>query len=139
MTTTVMLKKVLCGTEVSIVQEGIPEMIPAEMCHLGWRESLVVAIAIPVKPARGCQGSKLHRVRFLLEVTWRVKLWNAVQELSSILNQGHTTIFIATNKIEIAVLVPVDGGRRDHLEVHREVLARGGLQTHAERILRLRA
>jgi uncharacterized protein YndB with AHSA1/START domain len=41
MQVTVMLKKVLCGTEVSIVQEGIPEVIPVEMCYLGWQESLV--------------------------------------------------------------------------------------------------
>ena len=40
MTTTVTLKKVLCGTELTVVQEGIPEMIPMEMCYLGWRESL---------------------------------------------------------------------------------------------------
>lgn len=40
MQTTVTLKKVLCGTEVSIVQEGIPEVIPVEMCYLGWQESL---------------------------------------------------------------------------------------------------
>ena len=40
MTTTVQLKKVSCGTEISIVQEGIPEAIPAEMCYLGWQESL---------------------------------------------------------------------------------------------------
>ena len=38
---TVTLKKVLCGTEVNIVQEGIPEVIPAEMCYLGWQESLL--------------------------------------------------------------------------------------------------
>ncbi len=37
---TVALKKVLCGTEVSIVQEGLPEVIPVEMCYLGWQESL---------------------------------------------------------------------------------------------------
>jgi uncharacterized protein YndB with AHSA1/START domain len=42
MKTTVMLKAVACGTEVSIVQEGIPEMIPTEMCVLGWQESLVL-------------------------------------------------------------------------------------------------
>jgi uncharacterized protein YndB with AHSA1/START domain len=42
MMTTVDLKKVSCGTEVSIVQEGIPEMIPVEMCYLGWQESLVL-------------------------------------------------------------------------------------------------
>ena len=37
---TVSLKAVSCGTEISIVQEGIPEVIPVEMCHLGWQESL---------------------------------------------------------------------------------------------------
>jgi uncharacterized protein YndB with AHSA1/START domain len=37
---TITLKKVLCGTDVSIVQEGIPEVIPVEMCYLGWQESL---------------------------------------------------------------------------------------------------
>jgi uncharacterized protein YndB with AHSA1/START domain len=42
MKTTVTLKAVSCGTEVSIVQEGIPEMIPTEMCVLGWQESLVL-------------------------------------------------------------------------------------------------
>ena len=42
MTTTVTLRPVACGTELSIVQEGIPEMIPVEMCHLGWQESLAL-------------------------------------------------------------------------------------------------
>ncbi|MDN3922751.1 SRPBCC family protein [Roseateles violae] len=41
MQTTVELKQVSCGTEISVVQEGIPEMIPTEMCYLGWQESLV--------------------------------------------------------------------------------------------------
>ena len=40
MITTVWLKKVVCGTEIKITQEGIPEAIPAEMCYLGWQESL---------------------------------------------------------------------------------------------------
>lgn len=40
MTTTISLKQVKCGTEVNITQEGIPEMIPVEMCYLGWQESL---------------------------------------------------------------------------------------------------
>ena len=40
MVTTVTLKPVLCGTELSVVQEGIPAVIPVEMCHLGWQESL---------------------------------------------------------------------------------------------------
>ena len=40
MITTVWLKEVQCGTDIKITQEGIPEMIPAEMCYLGWQESL---------------------------------------------------------------------------------------------------
>lgn len=40
MITSVWLKKVSCGTELKIIQEGIPEMIPFEMCYLGWQESL---------------------------------------------------------------------------------------------------
>ncbi len=38
--TTVSLKSVVCGTEMVITQEGIPEAIPVEMCYLGWQESL---------------------------------------------------------------------------------------------------
>ena len=40
MKTTITLRQVSCGTELNIVQEGVPEMIPAEACHLGWQESL---------------------------------------------------------------------------------------------------
>jgi len=42
MTVTVSLKKVLVGTEVNIVQQGIPDVIPAEACVLGWQESLTL-------------------------------------------------------------------------------------------------
>lgn len=40
MQTAVALKKVSCGTEVNIVQDGLPDVIPAEACYLGWQESL---------------------------------------------------------------------------------------------------
>lgn len=40
MTTSIWLKKVSCGTELKAVQENIPSVIPAEMCYLGWQESL---------------------------------------------------------------------------------------------------
>lgn len=40
MKTTVSLQAVSCGTELNVVQEGIPEAIPAESCYLGWQESL---------------------------------------------------------------------------------------------------
>lgn len=40
MITTVTLQKVSCGTELKIVQENIPDIIPVEMCYLGWQESL---------------------------------------------------------------------------------------------------
>jgi uncharacterized protein YndB with AHSA1/START domain len=42
MQTTITLKKVSCGTELSVVQEGIPEVLPTEGCYLGWQESLVL-------------------------------------------------------------------------------------------------
>jgi uncharacterized protein YndB with AHSA1/START domain len=40
MQTTITLKKVSCGTEMNVVQEGIPAVIPTEACYLGWQESL---------------------------------------------------------------------------------------------------
>ncbi|WP_077033911.1 SRPBCC family protein [Pelomonas sp. KK5] len=40
MQTTITLREVFCGTEFTAVQEGIPDMIPPEMCYLGWQESL---------------------------------------------------------------------------------------------------
>ena len=42
MQVTVTLKKVSVGTELAIVQEGIPDVIPAEACYLGWQESLTL-------------------------------------------------------------------------------------------------
>jgi uncharacterized protein YndB with AHSA1/START domain len=49
MRTTISMKPVLCGTEVNIVQEGLPEAIPLEMCYLGWQESLA-QLATLVEP-----------------------------------------------------------------------------------------
>ncbi|MCG3116061.1 MAG: SRPBCC family protein [Candidatus Manganitrophus sp. SA1] len=42
MQVTISLKKVSCGTELNIVQEGIPDVIPLESCYLGWQESLTL-------------------------------------------------------------------------------------------------
>ena len=42
MRTTVTLKAVSCGTEVSIAQEGVPDVIPVEACYLGWQDSLAL-------------------------------------------------------------------------------------------------
>jgi len=39
---TINLKKVSCGTELSITQEGVPDVIPADACYLGWQESLAL-------------------------------------------------------------------------------------------------
>ena len=52
---TITLKKVSCGTEVNITQEGVPDIIPAEGCYLGWQESLallakLVEAEIPDEP-----------------------------------------------------------------------------------------
>src|SRR5262245_7337792 len=55
MQVTVTFKKVSCGTEVNITQEGVPDVIPAEACYLGWQESLallakLVEAEIPDEP-----------------------------------------------------------------------------------------
>jgi len=42
MLTTVSLSAVSCGTELRVVQEGLPEVIPVEACYLGWQESLTL-------------------------------------------------------------------------------------------------
>lgn len=57
MRVTISLRPVSCGTELRIVQEGIPEVIPVEACHLGWQESLqllaqLVEAEIPSAPAQ---------------------------------------------------------------------------------------
>ena len=46
MTVTITLKKVSVGTELKIVQEGIPDAIPAEACSLGWQESLALLASL---------------------------------------------------------------------------------------------
>jgi uncharacterized protein YndB with AHSA1/START domain len=55
MQTTISIRQVSCGVELSIVQEGIPEVIPTEACYLGWQESLallaqLVEAEIPENP-----------------------------------------------------------------------------------------
>jgi uncharacterized protein YndB with AHSA1/START domain len=49
MQTTIVLRAVSCGTEVEVVQEGLPSAIPPEHCHLGWQESLSL-LALLVEP-----------------------------------------------------------------------------------------
>lgn len=55
MTVTIALRKVLCGTELQVTQEGVPDVIPAEMCYLGWQESLTL-LAQLVEPEIPDQG-----------------------------------------------------------------------------------
>lgn len=52
MTTSIWIKEVVCGTELKIIQEGIPAVIPTEMCYLGWQESLdkLTKLVEPVIP-----------------------------------------------------------------------------------------
>jgi len=49
MRVTISLKAASCGTELNVVQEGIPDVIPVEMCYLGWQESLTL-LAMLVEP-----------------------------------------------------------------------------------------
>ena len=55
MTKTISLKAVSCGTELHILHEGIPDMIPAEACYLGWQESLTL-LAQLVEPTIPDEG-----------------------------------------------------------------------------------
>ena len=55
MQVTISLRKVLCGTEIEIIQEGVPAVIPAEFCYAGWQESLqllalLIEAEIPDEP-----------------------------------------------------------------------------------------
>ena len=52
MTTTVHFNKVICGISIQILQEGIPSVIPIELCYLGWQESLekLIRLVEPVIP-----------------------------------------------------------------------------------------
>jgi uncharacterized protein YndB with AHSA1/START domain len=52
LTVTVLLKELSCGTELNVTQEGIPDVIPLEMCYLGWQDSMrqlmeLVETAVP--------------------------------------------------------------------------------------------
>jgi uncharacterized protein YndB with AHSA1/START domain len=53
MTVTVTLKAVSVGTELNVVQEGIPDAIPAEQCYLGWQQSLVLLGELVEAEAQG--------------------------------------------------------------------------------------
>jgi uncharacterized protein YndB with AHSA1/START domain len=53
MQTAISLKRVSCGTELNIVQEGIPEAIPSEACYLGWQESLTLLAQLVEAGIRG--------------------------------------------------------------------------------------
>ncbi|MEZ0274929.1 MAG: SRPBCC family protein [Roseimicrobium sp.] len=55
MITTVTLKQVFCGTELHVTQEGVPAVIPAEACYLGWQESLSL-LKLLVEPEIPDQG-----------------------------------------------------------------------------------
>jgi uncharacterized protein YndB with AHSA1/START domain len=55
MTATIVLKEVFCGTDIHITQEGVPAVIPAEMCYMGWQDSLTL-LAQLVEPEIPDQG-----------------------------------------------------------------------------------
>lgn len=53
MRTTITFKSVFCGTEVKVVQEGIPALIPVEGCYLGWQESLTLLTQLVEAEVKG--------------------------------------------------------------------------------------
>ena len=102
-------------------------------------DEIGVAIAIPIE-TDGCdESAEFHLIGLLLEIARLGIHGRFVVELAGVLNEGHTTVFIAADQVEVAILVPVDRGWRDHFEIHREILARVGFEANAECILRLGA
>src|SRR4030095_9564098 len=71
MRTTITLKKVSTGTDLSVVQEGVPEAIPPEACYLGWQESLMLLAKLveaeipdqmcPPRDTRPRSGARVRR------------------------------------------------------------------------------
>ena len=53
MVTTITLRAVFCGTELNVVQEGVPAVIPAEACYLGWQESLLLLAQLVEAEVKG--------------------------------------------------------------------------------------
>ena len=65
MRTTITLKKVFCGTELNVVQEGIPAVIPPEACCLGWQESLTLLAKLVEAEIPDSRGYSCPRSAFL--------------------------------------------------------------------------
>jgi hypothetical protein len=66
MQTTISLKKVSVGTELTVVQEGIPSVIPVEACYLGWQESLTLLTQLVEGGVCGRRGLVVRGVRAAL-------------------------------------------------------------------------
>ena len=83
------------------------------------RDDVFVAIAVPVVSDRGGESSKLEVVGFLLEVSWWQEIGSSVGiDLSGVFHEGDASVFIPHNEVLVAVLIPIDGGRSDHLHMH---------------------
>ena len=98
-----------------------------------------VAVAIPIEAGWGGERTELHLIGLLLEVARLGVDGRFVVILAGVLDEGHAAVFVAADEVEVAVLVPVDRGRRDHFEIHREIATRVGLDARDKRILRLGA
>ena len=96
-----------------------------------------VAIAVPIKSDRRGERTALQRAGFLLEILRLLEDGRLVRsELARVLDEGHTSIFIATDEILVAVLVPIESHWRDHFQIHAQMLARRIGDANALRIHR---
>ncbi len=96
-----------------------------------------VPVAIPIEAARRRQRPELHVIGLLLEITRREELRRAIRgQFAGVFDERHAAVLVAHDQVDVPVLVPVDRGRRDHLQVHHQRLAVGGLQPFAGRVFR---
>jgi uncharacterized protein YndB with AHSA1/START domain len=68
MQTTVTLRAVSCGTELDVVQEGIPDMIPLEACYLGWQESLLLLGQLVEAESASRDDGRADRMRVVASI-----------------------------------------------------------------------
>ena len=88
------------------------------------RENIGVAVAVPIDADRRGQRAALELVGPLLEVGRRQKDRPAIGvQPAGVFHQRHAAIFVADHEVQIVVLVPIEGDRHDHLQVHCQRLA----------------
>ena len=99
-------------------------------------KNIFVTVIVPIVGKWRGECSELQGIGLLLKVSRLVKYRHAIDVSSCVLNERDATIFIADDQIHIAIAVPIDGCRRDHLQIHHQRLAVAVRQFASRGVLR---